>query len=109
MEQKKIAIAIVDIPELTRIGIREIIKQTDDMQIVGEACNGDEGLDLVQRLHPDVLLLDIRMPDKPASEIERWVRAHYPEVVTLVLTGHDRDAYLADFIKCGTAGYLDTN
>ena len=109
MEQKKITIVIVDDHELTRIGIRKILEQADDMQIVGEACNGDEGLDMVQRLRPDALLLDIQMPGMPAREIERWVRTHYPEVVTLVLTGHDRDAYLAEFLQIGAAGYLDKN
>jgi len=47
------------------------------------------------------------MPGKPASEIERWAWEEYPEVTTLILTGHERDSYLAEFIKLGVAGYLE--
>lgn len=107
MSQKIISTVIVDDHELTRIGIRQIIEQADDIEIIGEASNGDDAVVLVEKLRPRVLLLDIQMPGKPASEIERWVRKHYPDVVTLILTGHDRDAYLAEFMKIGVAGYLD--
>jgi len=108
MSQGKISLVIVDDHELTRIGIRQIIiEQADNIEIVGEASNGDDAIALVEQLHPRVLLLDIQMPGKPASEIERWVRKNYPEVITLILTGHDRDAYLAKFMKLGVAGYLE--
>ena len=107
MSQKIISTVIVDDHELTRIGIRQIIEQADDIEIVGEASNGDDAVVLVEKLRPRVILLDIQMPGKPASDIERWIRKHYPEVVTLILTGHDRDAYLAEFMKIGVAGYLD--
>lgn len=107
--QKTISIVIVDDHELTRLGIRQILEKADDMEVVGEANNGDDAIALVEQLRPKVLLLDIQMPGKSASEIERWVRKRYPEVTTLILTGHDRDAYLAEFMKIGVAGYLDKN
>jgi len=109
ISQKNISLVIVDDHELTRLGIRQIIEQADDIEIVGEANNGDDAIVLMKELHPKVLLLDIQMPGKPASEVERWVRKHYPEVVTLILTGHDRDAYLAEFMNIGVSGYLDKN
>ncbi len=107
--QEVISIVIVDDHELTRTGIKKILEQAEDIVIVGEASNGDDAFSLVQELQPKVLLLDIQMPGTPAREIERLVREHYPDVVTLILTGHDRDAYLADFMKLGVAGYLDKN
>jgi DNA-binding NarL/FixJ family response regulator len=107
MSKEKISLVIVDDHELTRLGIRKIIEQADDFEIVGEASNGDDAIALVEQQRPKVLLLDIQMPGKSASEIERWVRKRYPEVITLILTGHDRDRYLAEFMKLGVAGYLD--
>ena len=61
---------------------------------------------MVAELGPDILLLDLVMPGPRPSEIEAWVREYYPETITLVLTGHDRDAYLAEMIDAGVAGYL---
>lgn len=107
MFQEQISLVIIDDHELTRLGIRQILEQADDIEIIGEASNGDDAITLVEQLHPRVLLLDIQMPGKPASEIERWVRKRYPEVTTLILTGHDRDSYLAEFMKLGVAGYLE--
>jgi DNA-binding NarL/FixJ family response regulator len=69
--------------------------------VVGEACDGVEAQRLVAELRPQILLLDLVMPGPRPSEIEAWVRTHYPETITLVLTAHDRDAYLADMIEAG--------
>ena len=107
--QEKISIVIVDDHELTRLGIRKILEQANNIEIVGEADNGDDAISLVRRLRPKVLLLDIQMPGIPARDIEKWVREEYPEIITLILTGHDRDVYLADFMKLGVSGYLDKN
>ena len=107
--EDKISIVIVDDHEITRLGIRQILEKAEDIEVVGEADNGNDAFALVQRLHPKVLLLDIQMPGMPAREIERLVRIHYPDVITLILTGHDRDAYLADFMKLGVSGYFDKN
>jgi len=109
MEHDKISIVIVDDHELTRLGIRKIIEQANDMEVVGEAESGNTGISLVAKLRPKVLLLDIQMPGMPAREVEKKVREEFPEVITLVLTGHDRDAYLSDFIKSGASGYLNKN
>ena len=109
IDQEYISVVIVDDHELTRMGIRNLLEQANDIEIIGEADNGNDAIDLVQQLRPKVLLLDIQMPGKPAREIEKWVRNQYPDIVTLILTGHDRDAYLADFMKLGVSGYLDKN
>jgi len=77
------------------------------MQVVGEAQHGDQIKQRIAELQPDVLLLDLDMPNHKPAEFEKWVRENYPDVVTLVLTAHDRDAYLAGMIAAGAAGYLD--
>lgn len=88
-------------------GIRSIINKAPDMQVVGEAPDGDQIKQKVAELQPNILLLDLVMPRHNPSELEKWVRENHPDVITLVLTAHDRDAYLADMMDAGAAGYLD--
>jgi two-component system response regulator NreC len=83
-----------------------MLENAADIQIVGEAKDGVEVKQKVTELCPDVLLLDLIMPGPSAWEIEKWVRTHYPEIVTLVLTAHDRDYYLTRAVDAGVSGYL---
>lgn len=105
--QKRITVLIADDHEITRKGIRDFLEQAPDMQIVGEARDGDEIKRMVAELHPQILLLDLIMPNLSPSQLEKWVRENHPETITLVLTAHDRDAYLADMMEAGAVGYLD--
>lgn len=88
-------------------GIRSIISKASDMQVVGEVQEGDRIKQKVAELKPDILLLDLVMPNHNPTELEKWVREHCPDTATLVLTGQHRDAYLAGMMEAGTAGYLD--
>ncbi len=103
----KITVLIADDYEVTRQGIRHILEQVPEIEIVGEAEDGEQLFDLVARLHPQIILLDLVMPNHSPVEFEKWVRTHHPEVITLVLTGHDRDVYLSGMMEAGAAGYLD--
>jgi len=105
--QKTITVLIADDHEMTRKGIRGFLEQAQDMQIVGEAQDGDEIKRLVAKLRPQMLLLDLIMPKLSPAELEKWARENYPETITLILTAHDRDAYLASMMEAGAAGYLD--
>jgi NarL family two-component system response regulator LiaR len=107
--QHKITILLAEDQPVTSAGIRSILEQADDMQLVGEARDGYEAQQLVGELRPQVLLLDLKMPGPRPSEIEKWVREHYPETITLVLTSHDRDAFLAAMMDAGVSGYLSKN
>jgi len=107
MQDQSITVLIADDHEVTRQGIRYFLDQTPDIDVVGEAQDGDEIKQLVADLRPQILLLDLIMPNLSPSELEKWVRTDYPETITLVLTAHDRDAYLSSMIKAGVAGYLD--
>jgi DNA-binding NarL/FixJ family response regulator len=102
-----ITVVFADDHPLTREGIRSALSKAADIQIVGEAENGDQVQPLVEELRPQILLLDLKMPGRPSAEIERWVRAHYPETATLILTAHDRDAYLVEMMDAGAVGLLD--
>lgn len=105
--QKRITVLIADDHEMTRKGIRDFLEQAPDMQIVGEAQDRDEIKQLVGKLHPQLLLLDFIMPRLNPTALEKWVRENYPETITLVLSAHDRDAYLAGMMEAGAVGYLD--
>jgi DNA-binding NarL/FixJ family response regulator len=106
-QSKTITVLIADDHEVTRKGIRQFLNQAPDINVVDEAQDGDEIKRLVANLRPQILLLDLIMPNLSPSELEKWVRINYPETITLVLTAHDRDAYLSSMIDAGVAGYLD--
>jgi DNA-binding NarL/FixJ family response regulator len=109
MSSNIITILIADDHPIARAGIRTVLEQAPDMQIVGEAEDGDRAQALVAELHPKVLLLDLKMPGLSSAELEKWVRANYPEIITLILTSHDRDAYLSQMIEAGVSAYMDKN
>lgn len=108
-KHQTITLLLADDHPIAREGVRGILAKATDMEIVGEAENGDEIKALIPRLLPNILLLDLKMPGTSPFEIEKWVRLNYPEIVTLVLTAHDRDYYLAGMMDAGVAGYLDKN
>ncbi len=101
-----IRLVLADDQEITRKGIRAMLSGAPDIEVVGEAKDGNEAQELTARLRPHILLLDLIMPGPRPYEVERWVRANCPETITLILTAHDRDAYLAEMVEAGAAGYL---
>ncbi|MEO7841804.1 MAG: response regulator transcription factor [Anaerolineales bacterium] len=103
---KTITVLLADDHPVAREGVRSILAKAPDIQIVGEAENGDGIKDLIPKLRPNILLLDLKMPGTSPFEVEKWVRESYPETITLVLTAHDRDVYLAGMMDAGIAGYL---
>lgn len=104
--KKVTSLLLADDDPIVRAGIRAVLTKAADIQIVGEAKNGLEAQEMVGKLHPDILLLDLKMPGLSPAELEKWVREHYPETITLVLTAHDRDAHLANMMEAGAAGYM---
>ena len=101
-----IRVVIADDHPATREGIRTILSAAPDVEVVGEAKDGREAQEKVAALQPDILLLDLVMPEARPAEIQAWGRAHHPATTTLVLTVHDRDIYLAEAVKAGAAGFL---
>lgn len=102
----KITVVLADDHLLARKGVCNLLVEAEDLEIIGEAENGFQVQELVSKLRPDVLLLDLKMPGTRPAELEAWVRENYPETVTLVLTSHDRDRYLAAMMDAGATGYL---
>jgi DNA-binding NarL/FixJ family response regulator len=106
---KIITVLVADDHPLAREGVRSILDQAPDIKVVGEVQDGKDIKLLVAKLRPNILLLDMKMPNPSPVELEKWVRENYPETITLVLTSHDRDSYLAGMMDAGVAGYLDKN
>ena len=107
LDTSVIRVLIVDDHPLTRQGIRTILEQAPDIEVVGEAADGTEAMALVEQLHPDVVLLDVEMPGPRAWEVEAWIRHNYPDITRLLLSAHNRDEYLSEMMEAGAVGYLD--
>jgi len=103
---KNITVLLADDHPLARAGIRNLLAEADDLEIIGEAEDGFQVQELVAGLRPNILLLDLKMPGPRPFELEKWVRENYPQTITLVLTSHDRDIYLASMMDAGVSGYM---
>lgn len=104
MDKTKILLAEDHI--VVREGTKKLLESQDDFQIVGEANNGEEAVELAKRLRPDVVIMDIAMPKLSGIEATRQIKSLYPGTVVLILTGYDNDEYVFALIEAGAAGYL---
>ena len=101
-----IRVLIVDDHEVVRDGLITILGRENDFTVVGEAKNGLEAIEKAQELKPDVLLMDLRMPELDGVEAMRRIREDNPDVKFIVLTTYDSDEYIFDAIEAGAKGYL---
>ena len=101
-----IRVAIADDHEIVRRGLRMTILGEEDMELVGEAANGREAILLAAAQSPDVLLLDIQMPEMDGLAAAEKIQANQPDVHILILTSFDTDAKLYAALKAGVTGYL---
>ena len=106
-KKRPITLLIADDHPALRAGLRVLFATAPDIQVIGEAQNSFEVQRLIAQLKPHILLLDLKMPGFSAAKLEKWVRLNYPETITLILTAHDRDAYLAGMIEAGAVGYIN--
>lgn len=102
----EIKILIVDDHEMVRNGLCVMMEREEDFTVVGEAQNGKEAVEMVSELRPDVVLMDLRMPEMDGVEAMRQIRAEQDDVKFLVLTTFDSDEYIFDAIEAGAKGYL---
>ena len=104
-----IRLLVVDDHQLVRKGIRSLLINHPDIEIVGEAENGVVALKQVQACNPDIVLLDIRMPGLDGIEVIRQLQHTRPEVKIIVLTTYDDEAYISAALEAGVHGYLLKN
>ncbi|MBM2826422.1 MAG: response regulator transcription factor [Dehalococcoidia bacterium] len=100
-----ITLVIADDHALFREGLRLLLEQTKDIVVAGEAADGQEAVDLVARLQPDLVVLDISMPRVDGLEAARRIRAR-SQVPILFLTVHDTENYFFDALEAGASGYV---
>jgi len=101
-----IRVLLADDHVLVRQGIRHFLEETDDIQVIAEADDGEQAIQLVEATHPDVAVLDIRMPKVTGVEATRRIRQNFPEVRILILTAYDDDPYIRALLQAGADGYL---
>jgi two-component system, NarL family, response regulator LiaR len=102
----KIRILLADDHVILRQGTRQLIEHESDMEVVGEASDGIEAVELVNQLKPDVVIIDVAMPKMNGIEATRKIKENLPGTKILVLTGYDHDEYIFSLLEIGAAGYL---
>jgi DNA-binding NarL/FixJ family response regulator len=101
-----LAVLIVDDQALVRAGFRMILEAEQDMEVVGEAADGREAVDEARRLRPDVVLMDVRMPEVDGIEATRRLLGDAADTKVVMLTTFDMDEYVYDALRAGASGFL---
>ncbi|MFF5288967.1 response regulator [Paractinoplanes globisporus] len=101
-----IRVALVDDEAMIRVGLRMVLSGEDDIEVVGEASDGDQAADLVARLKPDVVLMDVRMARIDGLTAAAQICAEHPDSKVIVLTTFDEDEYVAAALRAGVSGFL---
>jgi two-component system, NarL family, response regulator NreC len=99
-------ILLVDDHLVLRSGLRMLLAADPEIEIVGEAETGAQGIRLTDELRPDVVLMDISMPDMNGIEATRIIKAQHPEIAVLALTMHEDDQYFFEMLEAGASGYV---
>lgn len=102
----RIRVLLVDDHTVVRRGLRLVFELEDDLEVVGEAADGQEALARVAELRPDVVVMDLLMPVMNGVEATRAIRAEYPDVEVVALTSVLEDRMVVDAVEAGAAGYL---
>ena len=101
-----VRLLLVDDHAVLRAGLRMLLSADPQLEIVGEAETGSEGLRMAEELHPDVVLMDISMPDMNGIEATRRIKACCPDIAVLALTMHEDDQYFFEMLSAGASGYV---
>jgi NarL family two-component system response regulator LiaR len=102
----KIKVLLAEDHVIVREGTREFVQREPDMEVVGEAGDGEEAVKLATKLKPDVIVMDIAMPKLNGIEATKQIKALHPSTAILILTAYDYDQYIFALLEAGAAGYL---
>ena len=101
-----IRLLIADDHALVRSGLRSMLQREPGIEIVGEARNGREAVELCRSLGPDLVLMDMRMPEMDGLEATRTIKHESPGIEVLMVTMHESRDYMLEALKAGAAGYV---
>jgi DNA-binding NarL/FixJ family response regulator len=101
-----IRVAIADDHSLVRQGLRRYLDMAEGIEVVGEAANGQELVDLVDKEEPDIALVDIRMPEMDGLEAARKIRETHPKTGVIMLTAYDDRQFVVEAVRSGARGYV---
>jgi len=103
---KKIQVLLVDDHTIVRNGLRSILENTDQVEVIGEASNGEEALEKIPLLKPQIILVDISMPGISGIELIKRVTKQWTNIRPIILSMHNDDAYILKSVEAGAYGYL---
>lgn len=104
-EQKSIRVILVEDHLLTRIGLKAVIERTNDLKVIGEAEDGQQAVNIIEQMNPDVVLMDVGMPVLDGIEASRMVKDKHPDIAIIMLTSHDNERDIFASLAAGASGY----
>lgn len=102
----QIHVILADDHDILRQGLKLLLEAQPDIQVVGEARTGTEAIEQIKQHRPDVIILDISMPDMDGLKACQTIRQHYPDTQVLILTMHESEEYFLQALRVGAVGYL---
>jgi DNA-binding NarL/FixJ family response regulator len=102
----KIKVLLADDQEIIRTGLTIILNHQPDIEVIGQAADGAQAIDLAKQLQPDVVLMDIKMPKVNGIQATRQIVSALPQIQIIILTTYDTDDWVFDGIRAGAIGYL---
>ncbi|MDF2505208.1 response regulator transcription factor [Clostridium sp.] len=101
-----IDLVIVDDQEIIREGLKMILSLNEEIRCIGEASNGEQLIELLKNLFPEVILVDVRMPIMDGIETTKYIKENYPDIKVIILTTFNEDEYIFQGLKYGADGYI---
>jgi len=101
-----ISVLLVDDHKIVREGTRQLLEQSPDIHVAGEASDGLEAVNLAAAIQPDVIVMDVRMPRLNGIEATRAITTRFPKIRVLILSAYDDDSYVFPLLEAGASGYL---
>jgi NarL family two-component system response regulator LiaR len=105
-EMKKITILLAEDHVIVRESIRQSLEKVENFEVIGEAGDGEEAAAMVEKLHPNIVIMDISMPKLNGIEATKKIKEKHPGTIILVLTAYDYEQYIFPLLEAGAAGYL---